>query len=63
MRMLKEIRELKEELPGFDCGACGAPTCRAFAEDVVKGNASKYDCVLTHLEDVKAYLKEREGKA
>lgn len=63
MRMLKEIRELKEELPGFDCGACGAPTCRAFAEDVVKGNASKYDCVLTQLEDVKAYLKEHEGKA
>ena len=25
--------------PGRDCGACGAPTCAAFAEDVVMGRA------------------------
>ena len=27
-----------------DCGACGAPSCRALAEDIVKGNATLQDC-------------------
>lgn len=46
MRMLSDIRRVRSTLPGLDCGACGAPTCRAFAEDVVKGQANEYDCVL-----------------
>ncbi|MBR2343173.1 MAG: 4Fe-4S binding protein [Clostridia bacterium] len=37
MRMMADIQRLREELPGIDCGACGAPSCRAFAEDTVKG--------------------------
>ncbi|MBQ6421193.1 MAG: 4Fe-4S binding protein [Clostridia bacterium] len=37
MRMMAQIRALRETLPGIDCGACGAPTCRAFAEDMVRG--------------------------
>ncbi|MBE6788781.1 MAG: 4Fe-4S dicluster domain-containing protein [Ruminococcaceae bacterium] len=44
MRMMAEINSLKEELPGIDCGSCGAPNCRAFAEDIVKGNASIENC-------------------
>ena len=36
---MAQIRSLCETLPGIDCGACGAPTCRAFAEDQVKGVA------------------------
>ena len=36
MRMMADIQNLKSTLPGIDCGACGSPTCRAFAEDVVK---------------------------
>ena len=39
MRMMAQIRKLCEDLPGIDCGACGAPTCRAYAEDLVKGAA------------------------
>lgn len=42
MRMMADIQNLKSSLPGIDCGACGAPTCRAFAEDVVK-NTSCFD--------------------
>ena len=38
------LEELVEELPGFDCGSCGSPTCRALAEDIVQGVASKTDC-------------------
>ena len=37
MRMMSQIQQLKESLPGIDCGACGSPTCRAFAEDTVRG--------------------------
>ncbi len=44
MRMMADIQKLKVELPGIDCGACGAPNCRAFAEDVVKCLSSREDC-------------------
>ena len=46
MRMMADIQKLREILPGIDCGSCGAPTCRAFAEDVVKGNANIDDCLI-----------------
>jgi hypothetical protein len=44
MRMMADIQKLRSILPGIDCGACGAPSCRALAEDIVKGNASLDDC-------------------
>ena len=46
MRMMAEIQSLRATLPGLDCGACGAPTCRAFAEDVVRGTATLDDCLV-----------------
>ncbi len=46
LRMMSDIQKLRDELPGIDCGACGAPTCRAFAEDVVRGNADRDGCVV-----------------
>jgi len=42
---MRQIDELLQEFPGLDCGSCGAPTCRALAEDIVRGNAKKTDCV------------------
>ena len=36
MRMMADIQKIREQLPGIDCGACGAPTCRANAEDAVR---------------------------
>ena len=45
MEMMMEIDEVEATLPRLDCGACGAPTCRAFAEDVVRGNSKKEDCI------------------
>ena len=41
-----QIEQLVEELPSLDCGACGAPSCRALAEDIVRGTACKDDCVM-----------------
>ncbi len=37
MRMMAKIQKMRQELPGIDCAACGSPTCRAFAEDIVRG--------------------------
>jgi len=45
MRMMREIVAITHTLPGIDCGSCGAPTCRALAEDIVKGRAVADDCV------------------
>ncbi|MBQ6035668.1 MAG: 4Fe-4S binding protein [Lachnospiraceae bacterium] len=46
MRMMAKIQKLREGLPGIDCGACGAPSCRANAEDAVKAGLSCADCPL-----------------
>ncbi len=46
MRMMSEIQKLRQELPCIDCGSCGAPNCRAFAEDVVKKQAKLSDCLI-----------------
>jgi len=34
---LEKLNEIEKKLPGIDCGACGCPTCKAFAEDIVQG--------------------------
>ncbi len=61
MRMLADIQTLRGELPGLDCGACGAPNCRAFAEDVVRGVAQRRDCLLARREELLDYLAQKEG--
>ena len=42
---MKQIDSLCNEFPGLDCGSCGAPSCRALAEDIARGKAEKNDCV------------------
>ena len=42
---LTKIREIRQRLPGIDCGGCGAPSCNAFAEDVVQEKAQLDQCV------------------
>ncbi|MGB9499659.1 MAG: (Fe-S)-binding protein [Dissulfuribacterales bacterium] len=41
---MKKIENLISVIHGNDCGACGAPDCRTFAEDVVRGDADTEDC-------------------
>jgi iron only hydrogenase large subunit-like protein len=53
MIMLEEIEHRTELLPGLDCGSCGAPTCQALAEDVVRGSALETDCVFKLRETVR----------
>ena len=45
MSMMSEMEEILAGLPGLDCGSCGAPTCRAMAEDMVRGKAKESDCI------------------
>ena len=57
----RKIEELCERLPALDCGSCGAPTCRAFAEDVVRGLASEEDCIV-NLRGKIDELRREEGQ-
>ena len=45
MRKMERIETIYKKLPGYDCGSCGSPTCRTFAEDIVQGFAREMDCV------------------
>lgn len=72
---MQQVERLCKRLPGLDCGSCGAPTCKALAEDIVRGEADERDCVyylreslhrlsqevtaLTH--DMAANERNREG--
>lgn len=42
---MAKISDLCDKFPGLDCGSCGAPTCRALAEDIVSGRAHERDCI------------------
>lgn len=44
VKKMKFMNHLINTLPGTDCGQCGSPSCKAFAEDVVKGLAPIGDC-------------------
>lgn len=46
LAMAERLEEIATGLPGLDCGACGAPDCRALAEDIVKGSAKIDDCIV-----------------
>ena len=45
MEMMSRMEDIYEGLPHLDCGSCGAPTCRALAEDIVRGKAKETDCI------------------
>jgi len=42
---MKQVDDLCAKFPGLDCGSCGAPTCRALAEDVARGVGHERDCI------------------
>lgn len=49
MHMMSRLREIEASLPGLDCGICGAPSCHALADDIVRGYAEESDCVLSKI--------------
>lgn len=60
MKMMAQIQKLRAELPGIDCGACGAPTCQAFAEDVIKGHAKRSECIISMKDELSEFLKSKD---
>ncbi len=58
MRLMQQAEEIFEHLPKLDCGSCGAPTCRALAEDVARGLARETDCIFL----LKKLLKQSDEK-
>jgi Fe-S-cluster-containing hydrogenase component 2 len=54
IRRMKERERVYQKLRQIDCGCCGAPTCLAFAEDFVRGEAELTDCV---------FLSHAQGKS
>ena len=52
MARMNRMKELLTILPGLDCGTCGAPTCRAHAEDIVRGYTTEQDCIFRAREEI-----------
>ncbi len=62
MQKMSEIEDLAASLPALDCGSCGAPTCRAFAEDVVLGGRSVDECIVYMRERIQELAQPPEGE-
>lgn len=60
------IGEIEELLPGTNCGACGTPGCRAFAEALNDGDREPAGCTVMgedEREDVASFLGVDAGEA
>ncbi|MBQ7845163.1 MAG: 4Fe-4S dicluster domain-containing protein [Clostridia bacterium] len=58
MRKMEKIEDIYKRLPGYDCGSCGSPTCRTFAEDIVQGFATDMDCIHKLKEQLKIMAQQ-----
>lgn len=64
MRLMQKADEIFAELPKLDCGACGAPSCRALAQDMALGLAQKTDCIFLmrqQIQEIASRLAGMEG--
>lgn len=53
-----QVERICKKLPGLDCGSCGAPTCKALAEDIVRGEAEERDCIYHLRENLQKMSEE-----
>ncbi len=63
MRMMSEIECIHKDLPGLDCGSCGAPTCMAFAEDIVKNETNVDECTVIMRQIFHDYLSKKRDES
>lgn len=54
IKKLKEIENILNRLPNINCGACGSPSCRALAEDIINNISCIDDCLVL--------LREKKNK-
>jgi iron only hydrogenase large subunit-like protein len=45
IKRMKERERVYQKLRQIDCGCCGSPTCKVFAEDFVRGQVKLTDCI------------------
>lgn len=55
---ISKRKEFYATLPGINCGACGSPTCFAFAEDFIRGDVKREDCVIIQNLELKKKLNK-----
>ncbi|MDA3846945.1 MAG: 4Fe-4S binding protein [Vallitaleaceae bacterium] len=58
LEKMEKMETIFETLPQIDCGSCGAPTCRALAEDIARGEANIEDCVFMLRQKVRYMAEE-----
>ena len=46
------IDQTEDMLPGTNCGACGEPGCRAFAEELIQGNIEPSKCTVAPKDEI-----------
>ncbi len=57
---VRKIEKVMDLIKGKDCAACGAPDCRTFAEDVVRGSAALTECLFVgEQQGIRPELPER----
>lgn len=60
------LDEAEARLPGSNCGACGEPGCRAFAEKLISGEAAPSGCTVSSpdaIDGLAAFLGVDPGQA
>lgn len=58
LEKMRQLEATEEMLPGLDCGACGSPSCRTLAEDIVRGEAQDTDCIFLLRDRVRVLAEE-----
>lgn len=61
IKKMEELERIYQQLPQIDCGSCGAPNCRALAEDIVRNNANIEDCIFMLRKKVREMAEEMVG--
>ena len=63
MEKMEKKSLLIDTLPGFDCGACGAPSCQALAEDIVQDRAKINNCIfIQNAKLINGYISKKEAQ-
>lgn len=55
LKMVEGMKKIEAMLPAIDCGCCGAPTCSALAEDIVRKQASPLNCMFVKKDNDEIY--------
>jgi len=58
LEKMEKMEAIFDTLPQIDCGSCGAPTCKALAEDIARGEANIEDCIFMLRQKVRYMAEE-----